>query len=808
MIPVVDPATGKTGYIDPKFAPEAQKTGLRKATDNELRDAQIVANKAATRADLDREYDGTIEGAVAPALAGAARGLSLGLSDVAAAQLGPGVRQKLLDYEEYAPGASLAGELGGIAGGALLGEEAGLGRLPGLVSKLGAGAEAAIMRGSGSALARVAGGAVRGAAEGAIYSAGKKAGELALRDEEMTAEKLIASGMHGAAFGAAAGAGIGAISAGVSRFSGAGRRVAGEEAAATSAIAPVAKEEATGLRGLLQKEADEKTIKALGGSSGDIAALERNVAGGHRRVAQDIRADLEASTGKSIGAHSRESLHEYAAARVDELGEKLGGMLKKLDDAGTGVAPDVKAFAAKVRQELVAPNTITLPNGVTVLKPGTKDIVNAAESWLGEVESAFGSKPPTFKEWHSARVNLQNQINFARAQASPTQGALKQIRGLMESELETSGEAAAQSMGSSFAGEYQATKSLYQSVKKAAELTERGVARQRANNSFGLGAMIGGAAGLVGGGPVAGVAMGLAGKLVKDRGDMLAADLLSRASNISAISGAVSRSNAAVTKGVESLLGAKVARIGELTAPKASGGFISQLLSSAGETTKAPVSAGASAGRQQFSRGAESLAALTGNPALLTERMGKMLGPVAETSPRIAAAATAKVAGDLQFLASRMPPTRQDPFSLQPQLQPTSRASDAEIAKYARYVQALDRPTVILDLAAKGTLTPDHVEAVKTRYPKMYEEMREQIFTGLMTSKSEVPYGKRIQLGILLDLPTDKTLSPEFVRAIQATYTASDKAGVEPPAPQLATLDVADSLMTSTQSAAAEGRTR
>jgi hypothetical protein len=72
----------------------------------------------------------------------------------------------------------------------------------------------------------------------------------------------------------------------------------------------------------------------------------------------------------------------------------------------------------------------------------------------------------------------------------------------------------------------------------------------------------------------------------------------------------------------------------------------------------------------------------------------------------------------------------------------------------------------------------------------------------LVTSKSELPYGRRIQLGILLDLPTDQTLAPDFVSAIQATYSASEKAGVEPPPPQLSQLDVAGSLQTSTQSAA------
>ena len=98
--------------------------------------------------------------------------------------------------------------------------------------------------------------------------------------------------------------------------------------------------------------------------------------------------------------------------------------------------------------------------------------------------------------------------------------------------------------------------------------------------------------------------------------------------------------------------------------------------------------------------------------------------------------------------------------------------------------------------------------AIKERRPELYAQMRAEIYQSLTTSKTELPYGARIQTGILLDLPTDQTLAPDFVRDIQATYTASEKAGVEPPPPQSMALDVSSSLMTSTQSAGAEGKVR
>jgi hypothetical protein len=82
------------------------------------------------------------------------------------------------------------------------------------------------------------------------------------------------------------------------------------------------------------------------------------------------------------------------------------------------------------------------------------------------------------------------------------------------------------------------------------------------------------------------------------------------------------------------------------------------------------------------------------------------------------------------------------------------------------------------------------------------------VMRSLVDSKSQLPYGRRIALGILLDLPTDASLAPDFVQALQATYAAPDSAAEEPPSPQLSRLDVASSLMTGTQSATSEGTER
>jgi hypothetical protein len=205
--------------------------------------------------------------------------------------------------------------------------------------------------------------------------------------------------------------------------------------------------------------------------------------------------------------------------------------------------------------------------------------------------------------------------------------------------------------------------------------------------------------------------------------------------------------------------------------------------------------------RESFSKISDVIAKASANPEATVDRVEKSMGALAEHAPRTADAIVQTTIRGVDFLASKLPPSRQDPYSLQPQFQLKTRASDAEISKFMRYAQAVDDPLIVLREAKSGTLTRDHVEAVQTVYPKLYDEIRGAVFRSLVESKSEIPYQRRIQLGILLDIPTDKTLSQDFREAIQATYTSADQAGAESPPTTSAAPEIAGSYQTATERA-------
>lgn len=246
-VPLVAPDGGAPGLVSSTDVADALQQGYRFAHPDEVHHAKVEA-----------EYGG-VGGMVGAGLAGVARGLTIGTSDKAltdgGGSLTKGIREHLAGWEEANPGISLGGELVGAIAPAILtrGESAletaesigaralegggeaaaraaeateglgGLAKQAGsaaakaaaapteIVASAGRATERAVTSALGtSAGAKVAAKAAGAATEGAIYGAGAQVSEDAIGDHETTAEKLLASGLHGALLGGITG---GALSA-------------------------------------------------------------------------------------------------------------------------------------------------------------------------------------------------------------------------------------------------------------------------------------------------------------------------------------------------------------------------------------------------------------------------------------------------------------------------------------------------------------------------------------------------------------------------------------------------------------------
>ena len=91
-------------------------------------------------------------------------------------------------------------------------------------------------------------------------------------------------------------------------------------------------------------------------------------------------------------------------------------------------------------------------------------------------------------------------------------------------------------------------------------------------------------------------------------------------------------------------------------------------------------------------------------------------------------------------------------------------------------------PTKILDGINSGTVTNSHIEAIKSVYPDLHQEMSMKLLEGLGKAKNEnktLPYKKRIAISKFLGTPVDSTLSQQNMQSI--ILSASNNPGRQPP---------------------------
>ena len=85
----------------------------------------------------------------------------------------------------------------------------------------------------------------------------------------------------------------------------------------------------------------------------------------------------------------------------------------------------------------------------------------------------------------------------------------------------------------------------------------------------------------------------------------------------------------------------------------------------------------------------------------------------------------------------------------------------------------LENPGEAAKLLSKGELTADQAKAIRTVWPSIFEDLQ-MTAVDEMAKLSEqgktISYQKRLQIGLLLGLPTDPTLNYKLVRDLQNQY--------------------------------------
>jgi hypothetical protein len=270
---VVNPATGKRGYVPRADLDTWAKAGYQPESEAATQDAR-----------LQEEYGDSPIQTAAEGFVGTATG---GLSDIALGQLD---EEGLRERRARNRGAATLGEIAG----ALV--PVGLGGVAGAVGRTVEGAAgAALGEGLG---ARVAGMGLRGAAEGAVFGAQQGVSELAVSKDPVTAEGIVSTlggdVLYGAAYGGAAGTAGGLLAEGAR---------AGKEA--------------------VQRWAEASPTAAVDASRAAAAEISPEVAAMDRPAARAARQAEVETIDAAARAEAKGPVYQAARAFDDELGKSF-----------------------------------------------------------------------------------------------------------------------------------------------------------------------------------------------------------------------------------------------------------------------------------------------------------------------------------------------------------------------------------------------------------------------------------------------------------------------------------------------------
>lgn len=107
------------------------------------------------------------------------------------------------------------------------------------------------------------------------------------------------------------------------------------------------------------------------------------------------------------------------------------------------------------------------------------------------------------------------------------------------------------------------------------------------------------------------------------------------------------------------------------------------------------------------------------------------------------------------------------------------RPPSTEVARFARYLAAVEDPGGVLEDMAGGAVTREAVEAMERVYPELWGEMRAKLVERLATAGSSLDYRQRLALGqVLGPQAVEVAASPEALQVLQGTFGDGD--GAEP----------------------------
>lgn len=574
----------------------------------------------------------------------------------------------------------------------------------------------------------------RSSVEGAFFGAGELVSEEALGNAEFNAESLLMSVGTGAVLGGAVGAAFGGLEKLGPPITKAGQK-------ASKFANRYTDPEIAGL-------------ELAGKSKSQASKIMRDNPNLAKENADFLAERLAKEEFGAVGT-SKQSIADWYATAQKEAGETIGRVLDEAD-----IALKDKNVTL-IRDTFYAPIVNTVENYISRYSgsPGFE----AAVSRLRKIKKGYETlkdkpTPLNLKELQKLRQDADELVNFEKrfGDRPLVQQLFSDVRSVFRKQIDGVTEVVSE-LGPGYANlasdlkkanrDYWVTSSFKNSASRAADTSEFLPYRDL------LRAGVGYAAG------------GLAGLSIAAAKDLLESDLRRKFVVLRSIDKGQRQFSKRLASSLDSFA-KKSGTVGKISTTKI---LVDSKIAYDPQTGKKPETR-----EQGYKNVFKLIEKIKSDPQFATKRIGGAVARVAQAAPNTASAAQLTMLKAVDFLDSKMP-KRATPTDVIGMLKGNvPNISDIQLAKFENYVKVIDNPLTVLEDIESKTLTRESVEALRSVYPELYSKIQQETLQKVSEDPTAFSYNDRLQLGILLNIPTDASLMPQNINALQQTFAPKE----------------------------------
>lgn len=159
------------------------------------------------------------------------------------------------------------------------------------------------------------------------------------------------------------------------------------------------------------------------------------------------------------------------------------------------------------------------------------------------------------------------------------------------------------------------------------------------------------------------------------------------------------------------------------------------------------------------------------NIPLIAEKAGSIVD--SRITPNTSLAMSTTAVNAASFLRSKQPTPNTKPSDVFAHLDDRQRVADSEIAKYLRYVDGVENPMdAIRQFGETGDMPRETAEAIRTVYPKLFEEFETKITERIIDATEPLPYVDLMRLSTVLGRAMHPSLEGSYIAMCQSAHRA------------------------------------